>query len=139
VCIDAAASDRVAARLGDICGTAARQQRAGQQTGRANFSREIGIRLGRTLPFRVNAHHVRFELLDGSSDSSHDLKHDAHVLNVRQVTQDDRLVGEQTRGKDRQRRILVAAGLDAPLKPPAAFDDEPLHHAARIVSAPLLP
>ena len=106
---------------------AARQQRSGQQDRRADLSRELGIGLDEHLALRVNAHDVRLEPLDRGADAFQDLQHDPDVLNVRQVAQDDRLVGEQTRRQDRQRRVLVAAGTDRPFQPAAAFDDEAFH------------
>ena len=97
------------------------------------FSREIGIGAGRAIALRLDADDVRLQPLDRGADAFHDLKHDADVLNVGQVAQDDGLVGQQTRRQDRQRRVLVSARTDASLQPAATFNDEAFHHVGGIV------
>src|SRR5258705_6371060 len=47
-------------------------------------------------PLRVNADDVRLDLLHARADPLEDLQHDPHILNVRKVAQDDRIVGQRS-------------------------------------------
>ena len=126
--VDAAAADGVAARLGHGDAAAARQERTGQQDRGADLLRELDVGRAADLALRLDADDVRFEMLDARAEPFHDLQHDPHVLNVRQVAQHDRLVRQQTRRQDRQRRVLVSAGTDRAFESAATFDDESFSH-----------
>jgi len=55
------------------------------------------------------------DLLHGAAEDLEDLDHDIHVLDLRQVPEDDGLVGQESCGNAGQRRVLVSARLDPPL------------------------
>ena len=84
----------------------------------------------------------RGEFLDGSGVHFHvhavvDHHVDAHaaqqldqggdILQVRQITHGDRLVGQQGGGQDRQGRVLGAGNTDFAVKAPATGDDQFIH------------
>ena len=51
--------------------------------------------------------------LDVGAEIGEQREHRVDVADARDVAQHDRLVGEQARGEDRQRAVLVAGGPDA--------------------------
>ena len=100
--VDPAAADGVAARLGHRDLAAARQQRPGEQNRGPDLRRELAIGIPIDLSRGVDADDVRIDALDGCAELLQNLQHHPHVLDVGQVADDDRLVGQQTGGQDRQ-------------------------------------
>ncbi len=131
--IDASASDGIATRLRHRHPAAAREKRAGEEDRRANLLRELDVRIGADLALRVDADDVLLETLDARAKPFENLQHHPNVLNVRQVSQDDRLIGEQAGGKDRQSGVLVPARPDRSFQPAATFDYETFGHREGIV------
>jgi hypothetical protein len=80
----------------------------------------------------VDADHVLLEPLHGCAQPLEDLQHHPHVLNVGQVAQRHRIVSQQARRQDRQRRILVSARPDRPFQPAATLDYESFSHRGRL-------
>jgi len=110
-------------------------QRTGQQNRRTDFFRKFGIGHRRAGALHVNPNDVVPLSVDRGAEAFEDLQHDADVLNVGQVAERDGLIGQQARGQDRQRRVLVSTGTNRPFEAPPTLDDEAFHcHRARIVS-----
>src|SRR5205085_5937693 len=99
--VDAAASDGVTARLRNRRGTAAGEERSGEQHRAADFFRERDVGERTDVALRRDAYDILLEVLDGSAEAFEDLQHDANVLDVRQIAEDDRLVREDACGDDR--------------------------------------
>ena len=137
--VHAAAADDVAAGLRDVCRSAAREQRSGQENRGADSLRELCVRSRRHLALRVETNDIFFATFDANAELLDDLEHHADVLNVGKVVQRNRLIGQQTGSEDRQRGILVAASADGALEASSPFDDEALHgHGPAILSAILV-
>ena len=132
--VDAPASDDVTARFGDIRRSAAREQRPGEKDRCADSFRELRVGSRGDVALGMDTHNILLAAFDTGAELLDDLQHHAHVLDIRQVVQCDRLIGQQAGGEDRQRGILVAAGTDRSLEPPSPFDREALHgHGGAIV------
>src|SRR5262249_10175704 len=75
---------------------------------------------------RVDARLVRAGPLHVGADAREQAHHRLDVADARQVRELDRLVGEQARGQDRQRAVLVAGPAPAAGQRMPAFDHERL-------------
>ena len=77
---------------------------------------------------RVHAHLVLARPLDLGAEVAEQLDHRLDVADPRHVRELHRLVGEQARGEDRQRAVLVAGRAEPPVERAAALDHERLCH-----------
>ena len=80
----------------------------------------------------MDPHLVGAEPLDVGAEVVEQLDHRLDVADARHVRQRHRLVGEQARGEDRQRAVLVPGRADAAVERPAALDDERLGHGLAV-------
>jgi hypothetical protein len=69
------------------------------------------------------------DLLDDDPEVAEHGRHGPDVLDVRDVGQLQRLVGEQSRGHDRKGRVLAPGDRDLPGEPATAGDAEQVHRA----------
>ena len=106
----------------------AREQRAGEQ--------ERARGCGRRAPRRPRSSRRRRRGCAPRSSPSHSTSaprsaSSASIVSTSRIrgtfAQHDRLVGEQARGEDRQRAVLVPGGADAAVERAAALDHERLH------------
>ena len=91
------------------------------------FARVLGPPLGVVVLSAVLGHAAWHWMIDRGHQFGHELDHGLDVANAGQVRQRHRLAGEQARGEDRQRAVLVARGADVAGQRPAALDHEGLH------------
>ena len=120
VLLDPAHADVVAARLGDARLAGARHQGAEEQERAAHPPAQIGVDLGGAQVGGVEPPGVGVGVLDGDPDVLEHPRHRRDVLDVGDVAQLDRLVGEQRRRHDRQGGVLAPGDRDAPLEPSPA-------------------
>ena len=76
----------------------------------------------------VDAHLAVLAHVDVDADADDQLDHRRDVPDDRHVAQDDGLGGQQARGHDRERRVLVAGRADRSVERPRALDHEGLVH-----------
>ncbi len=130
VLVDGAQPDRAAARKRHPRLAAARDQRAERQDRRPHRLHEL---VGRERP--VDGAGVE---LDGAGiagvDADAHLReqplHRPHVVEPRDVGEDERLVAKERRAQERQRGVLGARDADFAAERVAAVDDEPVHVSA---------
>ena len=121
--VEAPPPDDVAARRRQRDLAAARQQRPGEQDRGADPRAQLGIEIGGADFPGVDRERVARLPFGRRADRADQLHQRLGVADARNVFERDRLLGEQRRGDDRQRGVLVAGGLDGAGKPVAAFDD----------------
>ena len=113
--VEAAPADHVAARRRDGGAAEAREQRAGERGTRRGSGRRARRRPRASM---MSAAWTRTSFGPIQSTSAprpfEQLDHRLDVLDPRHVREHDRLVGEQARGEDRQRAVLVPRGANAP-------------------------
>ena len=122
--VDAAAADHVAARRRRDRAAEAREQRAGEQHRRADAPAELLVELRLRHVRGLDADVVVADPLDVDADVGHQVEHRLHVEDPRHVVKHDEAFGQNTRGQDRQRAVLVAGGADAAVERPRTFDHE---------------
>ena len=122
--IEPAPADHVAARRRHACAAESRQQRAGEQERRSDPLGENRVDLGRRQPTRIDAHLVRPGPLGARASGTQQLEHRLDVADARDVGERDRLAGEQARGEDRQRAVLVPGSANAAVERVSTLDDE---------------
>jgi hypothetical protein len=122
--VEAASPDHVSARRRHRRLAEAREQRAGQQERRPDLRAERDV--GRVLvdAARVDVHLVRSGPARVGAEIAEQLEHRVDVADARHVGEHDGLVGEQARGEDRQRAVLVSCGANATAERVRALDDE---------------
>ena len=118
--VRASRSARAAARAAAPSRAAGRPAR-----GRARACGRVGVRM-RSV--------VRADAVDLGAEVEQQPRHHLDVADARHVGQHALLVGQQARGQQRQRRVLVAFDGDAALEPVAAFDQQCRHSAVRFRS-----
>ena len=111
-------------------GTLARPRRASSGPASRNEARMRSasslVGLVRRDLRRVDAHLVRAGPLGLGAEAVEQPEHRLDVADPRHVRERHRLVGEQARGEDRQRAVLVPGGADAAAERVAALDHERL-------------
>ena len=106
--IEPAPADHVAARRRHARAAEAREQRAGEQERRADPVRERLVEPRATrCPPRATRTSFGPSTPRSAPRSREQLEHRVDVADARHVRQRHRLVGEQARGEDRQRAVLV--------------------------------
>ena len=121
--VEAAPPDHVAAgrRQRDLA--AAGQQRPRQQDRGADPRAQFGVEIGGANLLGVDRKRVAALPLRRGADRPDQLDQRFGIANARDVLQRHRVLGQQRRGDDRQRRVLVAGGLDGARQPVTAFND----------------
>jgi hypothetical protein len=76
---------------------------------------------------RMHAPRAGATWLDGGAELFDQLELGDDIPDLWDVLELDRGIAEQTRGDQRERRILVACGNKRAVEPTAAFDDESIH------------
>ena len=100
----------------------AREQRAEHEDGRAHGLDEI---VGRDGFAELAGVHPDFAALAGRHGDAHAPEQPDHgrdIVQLRDIPDRDRRVGQESRGEDRQRRVLGAGGAHLALEAPAAGD-----------------
>ena len=125
--VEPATPDHVAAGRRHDRGAEAREQRTGEQEGRADAAAQLLVELGLVHPGRVDPDLVLAEPVGVGTDVDQELDHRLHVADAGHVRQLHRLRGEHRGGQDRQRTVLVSGGTDGATERFPALDDEGLH------------
>ncbi len=120
-------ADEVAAGRREQCMPEAGEQRAGEQERAADAVGELLVDLGLRDAGGVDAHLVLARPLGVGAEIGEQREHRVDVADARDVAEHDRLVGEQARGEDRERPVLVAGDPDGPVERAPPFDHERLH------------
>jgi hypothetical protein len=102
--------DHVAARRRQHGTAEAREQRAGEQERGADALGEQRVQLDLAHVGGLHAHFVRPRPVDLDSEVGDQLDHGLDVPDARDVGKPDGLPGEERRGEDRQRTVLVSGG-----------------------------
>ena len=129
--VEPAAADHVAAGRRHVGPAEAREQRAGQQEGRADALGQRGVDRGVRDLVAADGDHVLVAPLGAGPEVHEQLDHRLHVADARHVAQHDLLRRQQRGGEGRQRSVLVAGGNEGPREGRPAFDDELLHARVR--------
>ena len=121
--VDSAAADDIATgrRQHHMAGT--RQQRAGEQDGGADLGAKVGVEIYGAHGFRRDGQLVVFGPGGFRANGSDEIDEGLGVADARYIVENDGVRSQQGRGNDRQRRVLVAAGLDRAGQPAPALDD----------------
>ena len=127
--VEPSSADDVAARRRNRDAPEARQQRSGEEEGRADLARKLGVEVRSCHSTCVDPNLVRAGPFDVCTEVGEQLDHRLDVANARHVRQAHLLGGEHARGEDRKRAVLVARGPHRAAQRPAALDDEGLHGA----------
>src|SRR5207247_2827287 len=109
-----------------------RDERRREQKRCAYLTAEVRRDLLALQPRGRDADRLRIELVDLRTECAGDLEHSTHVADARDVVEGDRLVGEERRGDERQRLILVPRRTDLSAQRCTAFDDEACHSAGSL-------
>ena len=125
--VQAPAADHVAAGRGHHGALEARQQRRGEQEGGADLLGQLGLDLD-----AVHAGGAQRELVGPDPGDVHpelleDRDHRLDVADAGHVAHEHLILGEDARGENRQRRVLVPGRGERAGERDAAFDDELLH------------
>ena len=121
--VDTAATDDIATgrRQHHMAGT--REKWSGEQDGGADLGAEVGIEIDGAHGFRRDGQLIIFGPGGFRAHRAHEIDEGFGVADTRYVIENDSLRSQQRRGNDRQRRVLVAAGLNRAGQPAPAFDD----------------
>ena len=130
------APDHVAARRWHPYAPEARQERAGEQERRTDLPAEIGVEVGLVDAARIDPYLVRPGPLGVRADVDEELDHRPDVADPRNVREAHLLRGEQARGEDGERGVLVARRADGAAERATAFDHEGLHGAGIVLGGP---
>ncbi len=112
----------VAARRRQQRPTSASEQRSDQQHGTTQPADQQGIRLVFDDLTAAHAKGASPDAFDFGSEINEQPRHHVNVADQWHVRQNTRLGRQQTRGKQRQRGVLVALNLDSAAQPLAAFN-----------------
>ena len=110
--VEPAAADQVAARRRDDHLVEPGEQRAGEQERGAHPPAQLGIELVLGDLGGADTHLVGAGPGDVGAEVREQLQHRLDVPDPRHVRERNRLLGEEGRGQDRQRPVLVAGGPD---------------------------
>ena len=120
-------ADDIAAWRGERGGAETGQQRTGQQDRSAELAAKIGRRLAVGDATVVDLYGVRPKPLVAAPHALHDLEHDEHIFNARNVVERHGLIGDERGRKYGQHLVLRASGPYRASKRMAPLNDELLH------------
>jgi hypothetical protein len=122
--IQAAAADDVAAGGRHARAAEARQQRPGEQERGTDALGQHPVRLGAVDGGGIDRNLRGTNPLDPRAEGLQQGDHRLDIGDPGHVAQDHLIVGEQARGQDRQRAVLVTGRRDRARQGHAAFNDE---------------
>ncbi len=123
MCIHAAATDHVSTRRRQCNLAATCEKRPGEKDGGTDSSAKSGIEIGRTHFLRFDFQLVAAEPTGFRAHGLNEFDECLDIANARHIGQMHDLIGQQCRGNNRQRRILIAAGLDLARKTMPSLDN----------------
>ena len=132
---DGAACREVAAGRRDVRAAGAREERSEQQNGPPEPADEGAIGGMRLDTRRPDTQGRGTDPLDLGADVEEQARHHLDVANPRHVGQHALLVREQTRGQQRQRRVLVPFDGNATFEPVTALDEQTRHQYSALMAA----
>ncbi len=122
--VEATATDHVAAGRRQAHFPAPRQERRGEQDGRADARAQLGIECGGAHLPGVDDEGVARGPFGARAHGADELDERLHVADARDVLERDRLIREERCGDDGQRRVLVAGGANGAGEALTSLDDE---------------
>ena len=125
--IEPPTADDITAWRGERGGAETGEQRAGQQDRSAELAAKIGWRLAVGDAAVVDLDGVRPEPLVAAPHALHDLEHDEHIFNARDIVERHGLIGDERGRKYGQHLVLRASGPYRASKRMAPLNDELLH------------
>ena len=129
VCVETAPPDDVASRRRHGDAAEAREERPGEEEGRANLARELGIEIGLPHSLGIDTYLVGADPLGVGTEVGEELDHGLDVPDARDVGEVHHLRRQHARSEDRERAVLVPRSAHRPGQRASAFDDEGLHRA----------